>query len=345
MLSGMAASPRRAGGQAIPFGRAVIIQGSEPLLVDRAVEERLAAAHASQPAVQVTHVEAASLDSARFAEITGASLFASHAVAVLRDVGGLDPELADPLVALASDCPPDVALVLVHPGGQKGKGLLDRLKKAGVEVVDAGSVRPWELAQFVAAEAKRAGGRIDPQAAQSLVDAIGHDLRSLSSAVTQLLGDSDDGLLTIGLLRQYFGGRAEVTSFAVADDALSGDTTAAIEKLRWALSTGVAPVLVTSALAAGLRNLSKYLDVRSGGMRDGDMARDIGVPPWKMRDLARQARGWSPAGLACGIRAVAAADGHIKGAASDAGFALERLLLALQDAREQRGRRLNRTQS
>ena len=50
-----------------------------------------------------------------------------------------------------------------------------------------------------------------------------------------------------------FAGRAEATSFAVADAAIEGRTAAALEELRWALDGGVAPVLVTSAFA-GLRS-------------------------------------------------------------------------------------------
>ena len=41
--------------------------------------------------------------------------------------------------------------------GPKGKGLLDKLKAAGVEVVDCPPVKAWELPQFVSAEAKQLG--------------------------------------------------------------------------------------------------------------------------------------------------------------------------------------------
>ena len=133
-------------------------------------------------------------------------------------------------------------------------------------------------------------------------------------------------------MRRYFGGRAEVTSFAVADEALAGRATRAMEQLRWALSTGVAPVLVTSALASGLRGLGKLQGNRSG-MGDNDLARDIGVPPWKLRTMRQQLRGWDQSGLAAAIRAVALADADIKGAADEPAYALERCVLAVTRAR------------
>ena len=51
------------------------------------------------------------------------------------------------------------------------------------------------------------------------------------------------------------------------------------------------------------------------------------MPPWKLRTIRDQARGWSDAGIARAIRAVARADADIKGAASDASYTLERLVL------------------
>ena len=183
---------------------------------------------------------------------------------MITDLAELPAELQPEITALATEPLADLALVLVHGGGPKGKALLDRLKAAGATVVDCPPVKPWELPQFVSAEAKRLDAPIEPGAAQFLVDAVGHDLRALAAAVRQLLADSEGGRLTADQVRRYFGGRSEVTSFAVADAALAGRTGLAMEQLRWALSTGVAPVLVTSALAAGVRGLGQAGHRRRG---------------------------------------------------------------------------------
>jgi DNA polymerase-3 subunit delta len=173
---------------------------------------------------------------------------------------------------------------------------------------------------------------MEPGAAQVLVDAVGHDLRALAAAVRQLAADSEGGQLSADQVRRYFAGRSEVTSFAVADAALAGRTGLAMEQLRWALSTGVAPVLVTSALAAGVRGLGKLVTAGSG-QREADLAREVGVPPWKLKSMRAQARGWDTAGLAHALRAVALADAEVKGAADDAAFALERMVLTVSRAR------------
>lgn len=317
---------------ASPFGRTAVVTGPEPLLADRAVAGLVATARAAGSEVDVSYAEASRLDPAELAEVTGATLFSSRRVTVIRGLADLPKALEDHVLALAAEPPPELLLVLVHGGGARGRPLLERLRKAAPDVVDCPSPRPWELPQFVRAEATRAGGSASGDAASFLVDAVGHDLRALAAAVAQLVADAEAEAITIAQARRYFAGRAEVTSFAVADEALSGRTGPALERLRWALTTGVAPVLVTSALAAGLRGLGR-LSASPAGLRETDLAREVGVPPWKLKSLRAQARGWTPAGLGRAVRMVARADADIKGAADDGAYALERAVIGVSRER------------
>jgi DNA polymerase-3 subunit delta len=315
-----------------PFGRVVLVTGPESLLTDRAVADLLASARASAPEVEVAEVDAARLEGPRLAEITNASLFSTRRCAVLTDLAGLPAGLTEEVLALATAPLPDLLLILVHGGGVRGKALLDRLRKAQVEVIDCPATKPWELPQFVAAEARRAGSPAPAEVATFLVDAVGHDLRALAAAVAQLAADTAEETLTLDQARRYFAGRSEVTSFAVADAALAGRTAVALEQLRWAVSTGVVPVLVTSALASGLRGLGKLISAPSG-LREADLAREVGVPPWKLKSMRVQARGWDQGGLAQALKAVALADADVKGAADDAAYALERVVITVSRAR------------
>ena len=42
------------------------------------------------------------------------------------------------------------------------------------------------------------------------------------------------------------------------------------------------------------------------------------MPPWKLKSMRSQARGWDQAGLATALKVVAVADADVKGAADDA---------------------------
>jgi DNA polymerase-3 subunit delta len=84
-------------------------------------------------------------------------------------------------------------------------------------------------------------------------------------------------------------------------------------------------------MAGGLRGLAKYTSAPSG-LREADLAREVGVPPWKLKTLKQQARGWTPGGLAKAIKAVAQADADVKGASGDAGYALERMVITVSQS-------------
>ena len=316
------------------FGALVLIVGPEAYLAEQHLAELLADARAEFPMATVNTVDAALLTEGQLLEMTGSALLAAESVAVVTAVDLLPSELTDTLIGVAKDIPPETLLVVVHPGGVRGKGVLDKLKPLARRIIDSPALKPWELAKFATDRARRLGARLDGEAAQQLVDAVGSEARSIAGAVEQLASDSSAPTLTAAHVRRYFAGRAEVSSFAVADDVLAGNYGPAIEKLRWALSTGVPPVLVTSALAGQFRALGKYFEARADRRPEPAIAKDVGVPPWKLKDLARQARAWSPAAVGAAIKAVATADAAVKGAAVDAEFALERLLTELRDCLE-----------
>lgn len=338
---GVAARNASPFGQASAFGHVLLVSGPEALLAERVVDDAIAAAHAEDAQAQVARVEGAVLDAGELATLTGSSLFAERSVVVVQDVGSVDAALHDRVAALAADLPAEVCLVLVHAGGNKGKGLLTKIKKTKPITIECAALKPGDLPDFVTREARRHRVRIDAEATRELIDSVGHDPRALAGAVAQLAADraDEDARTPIdsALVRRYFAGRADVTGFAIADAAIAGHTTEAMEQLRWALATGVAPVLLTSALASGLRGLGKIIDDRSG-MSDRDLAATIGVPWWKVKTLRQQARGWAPGGIAAAISAVARCDAEVKGASDEPEFPLERCVIAIINARARRPR-------
>lgn len=141
--------------------------------------------------------------------------------------------------------------MLLHAGGAKGKALLDAARKVGArEVACPKMTKPGDRLAFVRGEFRTLGRSATPEACQALVDAIGSDLRELAAAASQLVADVE-GTIDEAVVGRYYTGRAEASSFEVADRAVEGRTAEALEALRWSLATGVAPVLITSALAQG----------------------------------------------------------------------------------------------
>jgi len=318
------------------LGRVTLVTGKEEFLNERTVVAVRQAVRGHDAEAELSETIASELSLATLGELAAPSLFSTIRCVVVRGLENLPDESVDGLLGYAAAPVEDVALVLVHGGGQKGSGVLTKLRKLGpVTESKSGELRASEFPSFVAAEVRSHGSTIDTEAATALVQAIGQDLRSLAAAADQLTNDFPGQSLSLEKVKQYFGGRAEAKSFAVADAAFSGRREIALEELRWALDAGTAPVLVTSAFAGGARGVARYRSAPRG-MREADLAREVGVPPWKLRTLRDQSRGWSDAGIARAIRAVARADADIKGAASDASYTLERLVLTITGLREQR---------
>jgi DNA polymerase-3 subunit delta len=318
------------------LGRVTLVTGKEEFLNERTVAAVRDAVRRHDPDAEFSETAAADLSLATLGELAAPSLFSSVRCIVVRGLENLPEESVEGLLAYAAAPADEVALVLVHGGGPKGSGTLTKLRKlAPVTESKSGELRPSEYPAFVAGEVRSHGSTIAPDAADFLVQAVGQDLRSLSAAADQLASDFAGEPLSIEKVKQYFGGRAEAKSFAVADAAFWGRRTVALEELRWALDGGTAPVLVTSAFAGGARGVARYKSAPRG-MREADLAREVGVPPWKLRTIRDQSRGWSDGGIARAIQAIARADADIKGAASDASYTLERLVLTITGLHDHR---------
>jgi DNA polymerase-3 subunit delta len=316
------------------LGRVTLVTGKEEFLGERAVTAVRDAVRRHDPEAEHSETRGVDLTPGSLGELAAPSLFSATRCVVVRGLEDLPEESVQGLLDYVAAPVEDVALVLFHGGGQKGSGVLTKLRKqASVTEVKSAELKASEFPGFVVAEVRAAGGRIDQEAATALVQAVGQDLRSLAAAATQLVSDFPETTLGVGQVKQYFGGRAEAKSFAVADAAFWGRRSAALEELRWALDAGTAPVLVTSAFAGSARSVARYLSAPRG-QRDADLARELGVPPWKVRTVRDQSRAWSEAGIARVIRAVAQADADIKGAASDASYTLERLVLTVTGLRD-----------
>ena len=301
--------------------RVSVVTGDEELLVERAVA-RLTSAAADGGVAGVREVPAGALTPGELASITGPSLFDAMPVVVVRDAQDAGKEVAEELAALAADPPPDLTLVITHAGGAKGKALLAKLTGSGAQVAQYPKItRIGDRMGFIREEFRAAGRRIDDGGLRALIDALGSDLREIASACAQLAADTT-GLIDQTTVARYYRGRAEASGFAVADRAVEGRLAEALEYLRWALAVGVSPVLITSALAQGVRLIGR-VGAASRSQPAAALAAELGAPPWRIDKVRQQLRGWTADGITRALTAVAEADAQVKGEGANPGYALE----------------------
>ncbi len=310
-----------------------VVVGDEELLVERAMARLVAAAaRTAADEADVHELSAASLTPGQLASLVSPSLFGGGRVAVIRSIDDAGKDIAAELASYASTPAEDTTLVLTHAGGAKGKGLLDSLTQSGATVVRCPKItRFGDRMEFVRREFREAGRSATEGGVRALIDAVGHDLRDLAAACGQLAADTT-GVVEESVVATYYRGRAEATGFSVADQAIEGRLGPALEQLRWALAVGVSPVLITSALAQGMRSLAKVGGAPRG--RSGAaLAAELGLPSWKVDRVRQQLRGWSPSGVARALQAVADTDAEVKGGGTNPAYALERAVTNIVTAR------------
>ena len=309
-----------------------LVSGEEELLAERAVDRVIASARSQDPGIQVHRGTGGDLTPGDFATMTSPTLFGGGSVVVVENAQDAKKDLVAAILDYAKAPDPVIHLVVVHAGGNKAKALADGLRKAGADVVSAAKIkRASDRLSFVKEELRRLGAKpgAGAGAAEMLITAVGHDLRELANACAQLVADTG-GRVTVDEVNRYYRGRAEVTGFAVADAAVTGDVAGALGGLRWAVSIGLDPVPLADALAAGVRNIAKVAGSRGSGYQ---LASSLGMAPWQVDKAMQQARGWTPQGLVTAMRVTADLNAAVKGGADDREYALERAILAIVAAR------------
>ena len=308
-----------------------LVLGEEELLCSRAVAEVRDRARAADPDCDVRELIGGEVRPPDLYDLLSPSLFGERRVVVLLAGQDVTKDVVEAIIAYLADPAPEVALVIVHAGGAKGKVLADGLKSAGAEVVVCAKLtRAEERLDFIRSEVRRSGGQIAPDAAATLLDAVGSDLRELATVCAQLVNDTG-GRIGADDVTRYHRGRAEVTGYNVADRAVIGDVPGALEALRWAMAIGVPHVLVADALADGIRTIARVMDAGRGNPYQ--LAPKLGMPPWKFKRAQSQSRGWTEPSIRAALRIVADLNGEVKGVAANPEYALERAVLTLAAAR------------
>ena len=127
-----------------------LVVGDEELLVSRAVSEVVSAARAADPQCDVRDLQAGEVTPGDLFDLLSPSLFGDRRVVVLRAVHEAKAELVAALRRYVVAPAADVALVVVHPGGARGKAVLEAFRAAGAMVVECARLTRAEERQAFA---------------------------------------------------------------------------------------------------------------------------------------------------------------------------------------------------
>ncbi len=293
-----------------------LVVGPEDYLVEQAVSGLVTAARQSDPEIERRDVDA-SIPGAvgELEQACSPTLFGGGAIVVIVGVESADASFVDATLRAAQD-PDGVALVVVHPGGAKGKKQLETLSKVAKDRISCDQVKGKRATtDFINAQMRAHKRTMTPQAQALLIAAVGADVRALAAACSQLASDVQSHDIDADEVGKYFGGTADVTGFQIADAVMNRQGREALRLLRLAEGTDggskLGPATVAS-LVNGLRQL-----VAVAGAAPGTSERDLALiakaPPWKLKAINQQLRRWSQMDLANAILLLGDLDAAMKG--------------------------------
>ena len=292
----------------------VLVHGKEDLLADRAIDRVVAIARAADPATHRQTISAVGAAAAQeVAEALAPTLFDDGMVLVITDLDCADERLVAVIVSTLETRSDTRRLVVWHPGGVKGRSVLEKMRSLAAVVVPCEPIKEWRLPDFVKSELATHGRSATEGAVSAMVTAIGADLRGLAAAVAQLVSDVVDDPIDESAVMAYYDGVADVKGWDMSDQLWSTQTGGVFTSLRQAeqIRPGSGPAY-TAALGMGLRNMVRYSGAPRGAS-EADIAREVGIPPFKVRIVATQLARWRPEQLARAVRRLAEADHQVKG--------------------------------
>jgi DNA polymerase-3 subunit delta len=235
-----------------------LVSGDEPLLADEAADAIRAAARAAGHADRtVFFVERGFAWDDLLLASQSMSLFAERRMIELRMPGGKPDKGAELLLKLAESPPPDIVMLIVT-------GKLDKKasEAAWVRAVEKrGAWIPvWPVALpalpgWLRARAAALGVRIEPDAAQLIVDRVEGNLLAAKQELDKLALLAGGKPIEAGLVLRSVGDSARYDVFQLAAAAAAGDARRAMRVLLGLKSEGAEPTLVLWALIRELRGL------------------------------------------------------------------------------------------
>lgn len=302
--------------------RITLIRGGETALVDRAVADAVRSirtgsaqtAHADRIVVDAGDEDAAN----NLRQACAPTLFGEDLIVHIVGLQSGDDLFATALGEVLDDQPDTVWLIVHHDGTAGGKKMLEAVRGAGANEVECLAIKKGKSAIAVLTkEFSRQRRHATDDAVHVLYESVGHDLPMLFAAVSQLIADVPDDPITEEHVRDYFAGVADVAGWQIAEQVWQRKPSGALASVRYAASAGndtAVGVMSVLAMSSALRDI-----IRVGGMGPGasesDVARELGIPPWKVKLLRAQWSRWSgdQRRLAASLIELADAEAMMKG--------------------------------
>lgn len=311
-----------------------LFYGDEEFLMQRTLErlaQALTGADGEAPLKTVLEAQEVSLPDF-LAQTRMTPLWGPGQLLVLRRVETYPPKVLNAVLEYLERPAARARVVLLAPG-LKAKDLAKSpvWKRLQQEEAALGflHLKEGELQQWLTREAKALGKTLTQAGAQRLVDMVGNSLSELASELEKLaLFAGRDQNLTPSLISQLTSHSRSYNIFALVDALGEPGAQKRLSALAHLLDLGEAAPKILVMLARQLRLLLRFKDTPKGAPPEA-LARALEIPPWKIKDLSRQADRFTATALENHLRRLHHADQQLKTSSGNPRLWLEWCLLQM----------------
>lgn len=316
-----------------------LIHGKEELLLERALR-RLRDMMLDAGGGQELDFDTFDGSSASGDDIVAAAntlpFLSERRMVIVRDVERMPTEQHPPLVAYAENPAPFSVLVLVASSLPKNTRLYRTLDRAGV-VSEYAAPKPSELPGWVISLFNSMDRQLPRTAAEVLVRAVGKDLRRLQSEADKIVAYAGERReLTREDVEAVVAETAAPSIFEFLDAMGSRDCATALKLLAGLMAAGESINGVHAMVVRHIRSLMSASALRERGTPEKELASELRMAPWQIRNVARQAAGFSDEELIAALKAAAGVEARMKTSQGDPRLVFERWLIATCDDRARR---------
>ena len=290
----------------------VLISG-EPLLLDRTLSALRDAT--VTPALRAFNEDVIEGRGATATRVLSAArtlpMMGPKRLVLVREIGAMTAaELGGLIEYLEAPSPSTVLVATAAKADKRLKFFSVAAKKGVMHELTA----PRDLNGWVNDEARGRKIAIKPDAVRRLTEAVGADLSRLSLVLDQLALYAGEGVaIAVDDVDDLVADTRERSVFELTDAIGAGDRRRAMAAVAALCDQRQSAVGVVAMLGRHMRQLSVYRAARAGGVAKSEMARVLGVPPFVVDKIGRQAERYGDAALDKAVIEISATDRALKG--------------------------------
>ncbi len=232
---------------------------------------------------------------------------------IVRNVDKINKEGTDAIVAYLENPAETTILALVGKKIAKNTRLYKSVDKLG-GLIERAAPKPSEFPRRVQDLFARKGKQVSLEGAELLVNAVGHDLRRLSVEVDKAVAfTAERDQVTVEDIEQVTSTTAKAKAWELGTVFANRDCAGSLRLVERLVGDGES---VYGLHAIVLRKLRELISARAlldrGAGSATELGRVLGRPDWQVRDLPRQARGFTSEELVDLLRAAAEGEREMK---------------------------------